>query len=117
MKDFIGEMNKALTAVESAAQLQPVAGLHPEWVVLTKAGLLYITLFENWVAMRFDDAGKAKQILSERTSLTGFNKHSGKWNYHPLPHEAEPVRKFMDRLQIVLPDMAERETNDTAPSC
>lgn len=48
----------------------------------TPAGTLRVTIFEGWLACRFLDVGKAKEVL-----LVGddrLNPYSGKWNWHFL---------------------------------
>jgi len=60
----------------------------------TPAGLLHLSVHENWLATRFDDVdrGRAFTVSCGRSS----NPYSGKWNFH-----------YCDSLdtQVVLADL------------
>lgn len=46
----------------------------------TKAGMLRVTPYEDWIATRFDDPARAKSVLGDE--VRWLNPHSGKWNFH-----------------------------------
>ena len=47
--------------------------------LLTTAGRLQITIYDIWLACRFDDVDAAVNVLPYDDQL---NPHSGKWNFH-----------------------------------
>ena len=48
-----------------------------QYVVMTGAGALNLTIYDNWIACRFVDLDAAKHVLGDR-----INQYSGKWNHH-----------------------------------
>ena len=48
-----------------------------EYAVATVAGNLYVTVYDNWIACRFEEPESAEAI-----SDTRLNPYSGKWNHH-----------------------------------
>jgi hypothetical protein len=48
-----------------------------DYTVATVAGILHVTVYDNWIACRFEEPERAKAI-----SDTRLNPHSGKWNHH-----------------------------------
>ena len=48
-----------------------------EYAVATVAGNLYVTIYDDWIACRFEEPERAKAI-----SDTRLNPYSGKWNHH-----------------------------------
>ena len=48
-----------------------------EYAVATVAGNLYVTVYDDWIACRFEEPERAKAI-----SDTRLNPYSGKWNHH-----------------------------------
>ena len=53
-----------------------------DYIIQTTAGALKITVYEDWLACRFDNVALAKapgQVVFEN-----LNKWSGKWNWHGL---------------------------------
>jgi hypothetical protein len=67
----------------------------------TPAGLLRVTVYETWVATRFDDVGLGR-AFSESCGRS-CNPYSGKWNFHYADsHPTEVViadlRFWFDRL-------------------
>lgn len=53
-----------------------------EYAVATVAGNLYVTVYDDWIACRFEEPARAKAI-----SDTRLNPYSGKWNHHYDPDE------------------------------
>ena len=48
-----------------------------EYAVATVAGSLYVTVYDDWIACRFEEPERAKAIGDTR-----LNPYSGKWNHH-----------------------------------
>ncbi len=48
-----------------------------DFTVATVAGTLRVTVYDNWIACRFEEPERAKAI-----SDTRLNPYSGKWNHH-----------------------------------
>ena len=48
-----------------------------DYAVATVAGNLYVTVYDDWIACRFEEPERAKAI-----SDTRLNPYSGKWNHH-----------------------------------
>jgi hypothetical protein len=46
----------------------------------TPAGLLHLTVYDDWLATRFDDVGRGSAFT--RTCGCSSNPFSGKWNFH-----------------------------------
>ena len=46
----------------------------------TPAGLLYVSVHDDWIATRFDDVGLGRQFTA--TCGRSYNPYSGKWNFH-----------------------------------
>jgi hypothetical protein len=68
----------------------------------TPAGLLHLTVYENWVATRFDDVDLGR-AFTEPTGCNVSNRYSGKWNFHfsegTTPEAAMPSLGFwLERL-------------------
>ena len=51
-----------------------------DYNILTTAGVLKITVYDDWLACRFDNVALAK----EQVRAGNLNKWSGKWNWHGL---------------------------------
>ena len=58
----------------------------------TKVGNLNINIYDGWIAMKFDEPKKAKEMVD-------CNPFSGKWNIH-LDHESA-ILELDDRLNSV----------------
>ncbi len=58
-----------------------------EYAVATVAGNLYVTVYDDWIACRFEEPARAKAI-----SDTRLNPYSGKWNHHYDPDEFKDRR-------------------------
>lgn len=68
----------------------------------TKAGTLFVSPYEDWIACRFENVEEAKRLLGHSTRL---NPYSGKWNFH-YGHEAIatpfPLNDFATHLEKLL---------------
>lgn len=51
-----------------------------DYAVATVAGNLLVTVYDNWIACRFEEPERAKAISDAR-----LNPYSGKWNHHYDP--------------------------------
>ena len=80
-----------------------------DYTVATVAGKLYVTVYDNWIACRFEEPERAKAI-----SDTRLNPYSGKWNHHYDDADFTSRRTtqlcvdyFFMELDRYLPDPAE----------
>jgi hypothetical protein len=75
---------KTMTAYLAGVGAKPNSYNPPEHTLLTRAGTLTVTVYENWLACRFLDIQHAKRYLGDRTKDrdSRLNPHSGKWNFH-----------------------------------
>ena len=80
-----------------------------EYAVATVAGNLYVTVYDDWIACRFEEPERAKAI-----SDTRLNPYSGKWNHHYDDAEFKSRRTtrhcvdyFFMELDRYLPDPPE----------
>jgi len=69
---FKAEINRRLAALGA---IRNQGGY--EYAVATVAGSLYVTVYDDWIACRFEEPERAKAI-----SDTRLNPYSGKWNHH-----------------------------------
>ncbi len=73
---------------------------------MTLAGPLDATVYDGWIATRFEDVARARALLGV-VGEGAINPHSGKWNMHFHEHElkrpAECAQKVFRRLASVLP--------------
>ena len=51
-----------------------------DYEIDTPAGLLHLTVYDDWLATRFDDVGLATAFT--KTCGCSSNPFSGKWNFH-----------------------------------
>ena len=51
-----------------------------EYEIATPAGRLWITIYETWIACRFDDVELGKRFTESCGS--SCNPYTGKWNFH-----------------------------------
>ena len=68
-----------------------------------------ITVYDQWIACRFQDVQRAKENLPVGLQ-TLLNPYSGKWNHHYFdwtPHDA--ASDFHDTLSRILPQTANIE--------
>ena len=86
-----------------------------DYAVATVAGKLYVTIYEDWIACRFEEPERAKAIGDTR-----LNPCSGKWNHHYDDAEFESRRTtrlcvdyFFMELDRYLPDLP--ETREVQP--
>jgi hypothetical protein len=80
-----------------------------DYAVATVAGKLYITIYEDWIACRFEEPERAKATGDMR-----LNPYSGKWNHHYDDAEFKSRRTtrhcvdyFFMELDRYLPDLPE----------
>lgn len=66
----------------------------------SQGGPLLLTAYEDWVAMLFLDVERAKRVVHTGS----LNRHSGKWNWHFVPHAGEAqAREVFAAIASVLP--------------
>lgn len=68
-----------------------------KWVLETRGGPLEITIYDTWVAMRFEDIEKAKTL-----GLWNMNTYSGKWNFHMGYQKMIDADAYLTILELVL---------------
>lgn len=73
-----------------------------DYEIVTKAGVLALSVYDNWLATRFEDVDAAKQLVGP-----GLNPHSGKWNFHYRNPTAADVAVLESQLAAVLPQATE----------
>jgi hypothetical protein len=69
---FKAEIDRRLVALGAARNRDC------EYALATVAGTLRVTVYENWIACRFEEPNRAKAAVSD----TRLNPYSGKWNHH-----------------------------------
>jgi hypothetical protein len=72
---FSKDARAFLDSLARVAQEDP-----PKYDVATMAGRLHITIYDDWLACRFDDVQSA--VVQVRNGV--LNPYSGKWNWHGL---------------------------------
>ena len=72
---FKAEISRRLEAV--GATRNQDCDHAPEYVVTTVVGDLYVTIYDDWIACRFEEPERVKSAVSD----TRLNPHSGKWNH------------------------------------
>ena len=68
----------------------------------TKAGTLFVSPYEDWIACRFENVEEAKRLLGNSARL---NPYSGKWNFHysdEAIHTSAPLNDFTMHLERLL---------------
>lgn len=91
--DFAAELRTMLVRI--GAQPSPE---HYELMLETRAGVLYLAPYDNWLAARFDDPERAKSV-----ALNGsLNRFSGKWNWHCMNPTMEDVSRLEAQIRYVL---------------
>ena len=73
---FKAEIGRRLEAV-GATRNRDCDYAH-EYAVATVAGNLHVTVYDDWIACRFEEPERAKAAMSD----TRLNPYSGKWNHH-----------------------------------
>lgn len=106
--------------LEQAGGNRTPGRLH-EWSVPTKAGPLGITIYDTWVAGRFEDVEAAKKLLG--SSPTGdLNPYSGKWNHHygslaGSPDSIDHFRYKLRRVAMKANPTGRRKTDKSTCPC
>ena len=54
-----------------------------QYTLATVAGNLHVTVYDDWIACRFEEPERTKAAVSD----TRLNPYSGKWNHHYDPDE------------------------------
>ena len=73
---FKAEIGRRLTALGATQNRD--CGHAYEYAVATVAGNLYVTVYDDWIACRFEEPERAKAAASDAR----LNPYSGKWNHH-----------------------------------
>jgi len=90
--NFAQEVTKAIQAL--GAKETGAYG----WQLDTRAGLLELHPYEDWVACRFDDVERAKATVY----FGALNPYSGKWNWHFVKPDAVDVEYFVSQVSRLL---------------
>ena len=70
------------------------------WQLDTRAGLLQLKPYEDWVACRFEDVARANMEIH----YGQLNPYSGKWNWHFDKPDAADVEYFKQQVERLLTD-------------
>lgn len=73
-----------------------------DFEIETKAGTLFVSPHDNWIACRFENVEEAKRLLGNNPRLNPF---SGKWNFHysdETIHTPAPLTDFAMHLERLL---------------
>lgn len=98
---FVAAMAGVLADHGATIQERPGLPSRQYHVIETVAGPLWISIFDDWVAMRFDDVEAARELFGVReydfNNLAGLNTSSGKWNFHPSspPRGKQPFNEWL----------------------
>lgn len=75
-----------------------------EYRIDTRGGMLRVSVYETWIACRFEDVARAWSIEPHRRTGVNMNPHSGKWNHH-YSTQADPAlcaAEFLRCLRSVI---------------
>lgn len=89
----------ALTSMLERIGAKPSSTFY-ELMLETKAGLLYLAPYEDWLATRFDSATKAAEVVT----CGSLNRFSGKWNWHFVAPTQKDVDYLEEQLKALLPE-------------
>lgn len=92
--DFAGALREMLVRIGA----QPSPNFY-ELVLETKAGPLYLSPHEDWLATRFDNPSEAARIIPGGS----LNRYSGKWNWHyikPTIEDVENLERVMLKVRL-----------------
>lgn len=80
------------------------------WTLETECGPLRVTVYEDWLACRFEDVGSAKKTLYSGPH-SRLNPYSGKWNFHFEPGDdiETCLKSVRYELERVLPKTIGRD--------
>jgi len=73
----------------------------------TKFGPMYVSLYRNWIACRFDNAKEAAATLG----ATSVNDYSGKYNRH-FQEKATVEERLIELVAHIEPTLGEREEGE-----
>lgn len=86
-KVFTPRAQAALRAMGATVQDGSVENFgSARFSLVTKAGILNVTVYDTWIAARFDDVDAAKAL-----GLVGLNPYSGKYNFHFVAEHENPI--------------------------
>lgn len=84
--------------IDCEADLIEATSQRAEFVVNSKGGPLHATIYDNWVALRFYDVIRGRELTGES------NPFSGKWNFHVMSPTIVPqdaADQLVSRLTLV----------------
>jgi hypothetical protein len=86
----------AVTAYRDSIGARP--GHFYDYEMDTPAGLLHLSVYDDWVATRFDDVKQA--TTATKTIGRPCNPFSGKWNFHYFDGSVKSLKP-----EVVLPQL------------
>ncbi|MBK1666684.1 hypothetical protein CKO28_01320 [Rhodovibrio sodomensis] len=120
-KSFINAFDQAVRPVIERHGLPDPSGRHA-FRIDSDAGGLGATVYDTWIAMRFDDVAQAHvklgrfatQGVQTRSFAQKLNPHSGKWNAVYLgsfqfPQAGTDIDAFCNELTRHLSEIAARQ--------
>lgn len=108
---FMGAASKMLVALGGVPTENAVDPKN-QLTLNTIAGPLRCHVYDNWIAMQFDDEKKAVELIH----FGNLNPYSGKWNWmynHPEPSDLSPL--MFDLLGITSSDLEKAGNSIISP--
>jgi hypothetical protein len=90
--------NFAAAVTQAIKELGAREGSAYGWQIDTRAGLLQLSPYEDWVACRFEDVARANVEIRHGQ----LNPHSGKWNWYFDKPDAADVERFKQQIGSIV---------------
>jgi len=90
--------NFAAAVTQAMKELGAREGSAYGWQIDTRAGLLQLSPYEDWVACRFEDVARANVEIR----YGQLNPHSGKWNWYFDKPDAADVERFKQQIGSIV---------------
>jgi hypothetical protein len=90
--------NFAAAVTQAMKELGAREGSAYGWQIDTRAGLLQLSPYEDWVACRFEDVARANVEIRHGQ----LNPHSGKWNWYFDKPDAADVERFKQQIGSIV---------------
>ena len=92
---FTSILNAGLHALGATHLHIPAAPNAGNWTLESSFGPLHVSVYDNWVACRFEDVKRAAKVVN-------CNRNTGKWNFHfekfPSMADAEARAEYMVKM-------------------
>ena len=76
-----------------------------DYQMVVKAGLLYVSIHDNWIACRFSTVERAIGVTKDAGSFGRLNPYSGKWNFEFTASQidsGEAIRFFRREVHRIM---------------